>query len=76
MNDFGGGVGVAERDGVHLASQLRDKFAANNLICRPVAPFDQMIGSHQLDKVQRGIFVKWDDAIDAFQTGENRDAVI
>ena len=76
MNDFAGGVGVAERDGVHLASQLRDKITANDLICRPVAPFDQMIGSHQLDKVQRGIFVKWDDAIDAFQTGENRDAVI
>jgi hypothetical protein len=35
-----------------------------------------MIGSQQLDKVQRGIFVKRDDAIDAFQTGENRNSVI
>ena len=61
---------------MHLASQLRDKFAVNDLICGPVTPFDQMIGSQQLDKVQRGIFVKRDDAIDAFQTGENRDAVI
>jgi hypothetical protein len=30
-----------------------------------------MIGSQQLDKIQRGIFVKRDDAIDAFQTGES-----
>jgi hypothetical protein len=61
---------------VHLTSQLRDKFAANDLICRPVTPFDQMIGSQQLDKIQRGIFVKRDDAIDAFQPGENRNSVI
>ena len=61
---------------MHVASQLRDEFAANDLICRPVTPFDQMIGSQQLDKVQRGIFVKRDDAIDAFQTGENRNSVV
>lgn len=76
MNDFAGGVGVAKRNGVHLASYLRDELATNNLICRPVTPFDQMIGSHQLNKVKRGIFVKRDDTIDAFQAGENRDSVI
>ena len=75
-NDFAGRVGVSERNRVHFASQLRDKFSADDLVRRPVASFDQMIGSHQLDKVQRGIFVKRDDAIDTFQTSENSDAVI
>ena len=57
---------IAERERMYLAAYLRDEFVANDLIFWPVAPFNQMIGSDKPDKVQRGIFVKWDDAIDAF----------
>jgi len=65
-----GGVGVEDVDAFDAAASGFDFFAADDLIARPVATFDEHIGKQSSDYFLRSGFVEDEDSIDTFETSE------
>lgn len=71
-----GGGGKQEGNGMHLTATGQGFGAADNLVHRPVAAFDQHVRLDQLDQLGRGVAVKPGHQADAFQCGQHGGAVL
>ena len=60
-----------EIDENHLAASAFDKLVSHHLLVLVVAPFNQHLGTHAPDQLQRRVLVEDDDEVDGFERSQH-----